>query len=474
MMSLSSRFSVRSKVMIAVIVALVSSTFAVVMGVFGYHPAEHVAAAIAAVGGVLSLVGLLNERRIREGADDDRIKAIASERLAVAQEKEHAQLRVLSKIGAVCQEISNGNFEARIVNIGEAGDLADAQNSVNDMIDRCDAFVREASAAMDAVCRNVYYRRILQGGLRGSLRIAAETINDATATIQKRVAAFDANTSEFEQAIETIVGALSQASSEMNETADVLSRGASVTRERSTAVTETSDETSGNMQTVSSATTKLMETGHKIRHEISHTAEIARHAVTRANDADCTVKNLAAAAERIGEAVEFIRSIAFQTNLLAINAAVEAALAGEAGKGFAVVAQEVKALSGKTEEGTKQISEYINQVQVATKNAVDAIVEITNIITDIDNSTTHVAKAVGTQTAATDEIAQSVEHVFAGIQDISSAMHDITGSAAKSEHYAEITKVGSHQLSEQSQELARDVRKFLSALRRGPFDAAAA
>ena len=74
--------------------------------------------------------------------------------------------RVLDKIASVCREISKGNFEARLVNVDESERLAAAQHAVNDMIDRCDAFVREASAAMDAVRQHKYYRRILREGLQ--------------------------------------------------------------------------------------------------------------------------------------------------------------------------------------------------------------------------------------------------------------------------------------------------------------------
>ena len=81
--------------------------------------------------------------------------------------------------------------------------MADAQHKVNDMIDRCDAFVREATASLEAVCRNVYYRRILYGGLQGSFRVAAEIINNSVKTQEKAVekARIDA---AAEQAISSI------------------------------------------------------------------------------------------------------------------------------------------------------------------------------------------------------------------------------------------------------------------------------
>lgn len=62
-----------------------------------------------------------------------------------------------------------------------------AQHKVNDMIDRCDAFVRKATASLEAVCRNIYYRRIFYGGLQGSFRVAAEIINNLVKTQEQAV-----------------------------------------------------------------------------------------------------------------------------------------------------------------------------------------------------------------------------------------------------------------------------------------------
>jgi methyl-accepting chemotaxis protein len=383
-------------------------------------------------------------------------------------------VRVLDRITHVCREISKGNFEARLVNITENGPLADAQYAVNDMIDRCDAFVREASAAMDAVRQHKYYRRILREGMHGSLDIAAELINSATAAIERRVTAFDANTAKFEKSIEVVVDTLSNASSAMGDTAGKLSHGASVTRERSAAVAAATVDAAANMQTVGSVTVKLTDAGQEIRRGVDHSTQIARQAVTRAGEANRIMQDLTAAADRIGKAVDLIGTIASQTNLLALNAAIEAAHAGETGKGFAVVAQEVKTLSNQTTQATREIADYIGKVQSTTKTAVEGIEAIGAIINEIDQNTGKVMQAVIQQTAATEEIAQSVSHTSSGIRDITSAMRDVTENAVETESYAATTTVASSQLLEQSHTLATDVQAFLLTLRRGAFDDKAA
>ena len=139
---------------------MTASICAVIAGFLGYRSVEIVALVLSTIAVAFLLVGSM---------------------------RKNAQSDVIAKISSVCQETRKGNFEARITNIIETGALADVQHRVNDVIDRCDAFMREATASLDAVCRNVYYRRIVIAGLQGSFRVAAETINDSIEIQMKAV-----------------------------------------------------------------------------------------------------------------------------------------------------------------------------------------------------------------------------------------------------------------------------------------------
>jgi methyl-accepting chemotaxis protein len=377
--------------------------------------------------------------------------------------------RVLGKVASVCHEIANGNFEARVLDIRETGELAALQHELNDMIDRCDAFVRESSAAMQAVRGNRYYRRILPHGLRGSLLAAAQVINQATEAIQQRIESFARETNRFEGEVGSVVEKLFLASSAMDETASVLNSGASATRERASAVAAASEETSTNMQTVAAATTELNTSAHDVSQQVTHTAGIARQAVSKADDANRTVEGLSAAADRIGEVVELISTIAAQTNLLALNATIEAARAGDAGRGFAIVAQEVKTLAGQTARATEEISAQVANVQTNTKSAVEAIGMVGRTIAELDQITTYVAEAVKAQMQATDEIARNVEQASAGTRDIAVNIHGVTENAGDTEQQAGRTKSASDSMSQQAEHLGQEVNKFLTALRDGPL-----
>ena len=131
-----------------------------------------------------------------------------------------------------------------------------------------------------------------------------------------------------------------------------------------------------------------------------------------------TVAKLGESSAEIGNVVKVITSIAEQTNLLALNATIEAARAGEAGKGFAVVASEVKDLAQETARATEDISRRVEAIQSDTSNAVAAIGEISQIIARINDYQLTIASAVEEQTATTNEMSRSVSEAASGTTDI--------------------------------------------------------
>ncbi|WP_441280938.1 methyl-accepting chemotaxis protein [Tardiphaga sp. 862_B3_N1_1] len=382
--------------------------------------------------------------------------------------------RLIEKARIACQRIAQGDFEARILGIPVRGVTGELLHSVNDMIDGCDAFVRESTAAMAALNDNKYYRRILLGGLHGGLLYGAKAMNAATDNIADRIKNFERQTSQLESTVGGIVSALDSGAVEMSSTAGNLRTGASSTLTRVTSVAAASEQASANMQSVASATARLSSSASEVGADVNRSAAIAGRAVERVADAASNVEVLRAVAVRISEVVTSINVIASQTNLLALNATIEAARAGDAGRGFAVVAHEVKALATQTANFTAEIEKEIGQVQSATDKVSSSITEIGTVIAEVNEITGKVASASEAQSAATADIARNIDEAFAVVREISTNIQSLATTAKDTEQLATSTMVASGDLSSQSGLLTKEIRGYLGEARQNLVRQAAA
>ncbi|MDB5653049.1 MAG: methyl-accepting chemotaxis sensory transducer [Tardiphaga sp.] len=379
---------------------------------------------------------------------------------------------LVAQARVVCRRIAQGDFEARILAIPTDGVMGDLLHTINDMIDGCDAFVREATAAMNAVNQNRYYRRILRGGLHGGLLQGADAINAATSNMASRIGRFESQTSELETAVNAIVSALDSGANDMSDNAGNLRAGASSTLHSVTSVAAASEQAAANMQSVASATARLSSSAGEVGADVVRSAAIAHRAVDRVADAAGHVDVLRDVAMRISEVVKSINVIASQTNLLALNATIEAARAGDAGRGFAVVAHEVKALATQTANFTAEIEAQIGQVQSATDKVSDSITEIGTVIAEVNEITSKVAGASQAQSAATADIARNVDEAFAVVREISANIQSLAATARSTEQLATSTMEASGDVSSQSGLLTQEIRSYLGEARQNLVDEA--
>tara|TARA_R110002110_G_scaffold91964_34_gene239371 strand:+ start:1654 stop:3351 length:1698 start_codon:yes stop_codon:yes gene_type:complete len=271
-------------------------------------------------------------------------------------------------------------------------------------------------------------------------------------------------TKKFSGEAEELSGSVQSALQIVLSSVGTLLSNAAQTGQQAQDVSAGAVEASANIQTVASASTELTASISEISNQISRAASVSRQAVEDAESTNTRVTSLSSAAEQVGQVVTLIQDIAEQTNLLALNATIEAARAGEAGKGFAVVASEVKNLANQTARATDEIKSKIDEIQNETSVTAESIRGFRETIRQIDELATAVSAAIEEQGAATAEIARNVEQAAASTSEISTLMGSVASSANETDVVAHNQENAVSDLGRQNDQLQNSIKNFISAV----------
>jgi methyl-accepting chemotaxis protein len=315
---------------------------------------------------------------------------------------------------------------------------------------------------IEAMARGDLTKRI---DIRSSDEIGnmARNMNEFCDSLQDTIRSFSNNALE-----------LASASTELSSTSGNMAHGAEILASQSATVatageeiTATSRDIAFNCQSAAESSKRAMTAAESGAAVVNQTVSVMSRIAERVQGTSTTIAGLGTRGDQIGAIIGTIEDIADQTNLLALNAAIEAARAGEQGRGFAVVADEVRALAERTTRATREISEMIKSIQTETRSAVgemesgvrevkqgtdeasrsgDAIGQLLDQIEAVNHQVNQIAAAAEEQTTTTSEI--------------SANMHKITDVVQQTSRGAQETSSAANRLSLLAAELQRVVSRF--------------
>ena len=316
---------------------------------------------------------------------------------------------------------------------------------------------RSKKVVDNSVMQLAYYGKVDDvSQIRLSIRMLASKLR----TVVKRI---EQSAVQLSQEAENSSVIVSASNISINRQKQEIEMVATAVNEMTAAVQEVSQNTSNAAQAANDASKMSQHGALTITDAIGIIDSLDTHVST----ASSSINQLQADSENIGGVLEVIRSIAEQTNLLALNAAIEAARAGEQGRGFAVVADEVRTLASRSHDATQEIQEMIERLQQGVANAVsnmeevskraaegvtqveesaEALAEISGSVSVINDMNTQIAAATEEQNSVAEEVSRNIEQI-----------NQLSGETMQSAHE---TEVSSQKLFELADELKIMVNQF--------------
>ncbi len=352
----------------------------------------------------------------------------------------------IQEIAGIADEIALGNINHDI-NIKSKDEVGMLANSFNELIN----YMQELAQIADSIAHNDLSVRVDPKSENDALGNSFESMVKNLKTVVKQLSG---SSTEVASAATEISASAEQVSKNAQSQEMQISQITAAVEEMAATIVESSQNASEATSGAQSAS-DTASTGGQI---VSETIEGMNRIANVVQESSTNIHKLAESAEQIGEIISVIDDIADQTNLLALNAAIEAARAGEQGRGFAVVADEVRKLAERTGKATGEITDMIKGIQKGTEEAVtsmdqgnqevnsgreladkagDSLTEVVNKSQDVMNMIMQIATATEEQSAAAEEISKNVEMVSTATRESATGAEQAATAATQLSHNAE-------------------------------------
>ncbi|MBF0612279.1 MAG: HAMP domain-containing protein [Magnetococcales bacterium] len=346
----------------------------------------------------------------------------------------HSVVPPLKKAVEFSRQLSSGDLTANIEVTGkdEMGVLAEALNTMSTSLRRTVGEIGEtadrlhhSSQGMATISNEMAKEAVVLSNKAENVVSAAahmtanmSTCASATQDVSGQMDVVAAATEEMSANMATISAAAEEASTNLN----MVAAAAEEATTNLASIQEAALRTGTNVEQVAQSTVELNGSLREVRIQCQGASDESKVANQKAKSTLEVMVRLEQSASEIGQVLDMIKGIAEQTNMLALNASIEAAGAGDAGKGFSVVANEVKELSRQTAAATQSIDEQIYKIQSNSQEAIAATRQIGDLIEKIAHANGIIVSSVDEQGRVVGSIAQAMDTVSSDLEEVNRRM----------------------------------------------------